>query len=115
MPESSLTLSPAAFLHIESSDGQHKARIDVYEARRALEEACRQPNDGLRNDAILNWLSGKLQVAREQLAENMALEFNDCIAAVVERLNEERKKKAERTASSPASTPDCQPPSQTGP
>lgn len=117
MSEPSLTLSPPAVMHLKFRHGEtdHTARIDVYEARRVLEEADRKPNEALRIDHILSWLAVELQIGREALAENMALEFNDCIAGIVARLNEDRKKKAASTACWPDSTPASQPASETGP
>lgn len=110
-----LQLSPPAFLHLQSSDGSKQAKLDVYAARRMLEEAERQPTPEAHNKAILDWLAGKLQCERDSLAENMAIELNDCIVKLVEKLNSERQKKTEQTASSLTFIPESPTPSATGP
>lgn len=115
MHETSLNLSPPAYIALRSPDAEAPVRIDVYEARRALDDACRKPTDALRWAAVLDYLAEKLSVPRESLAENMALEFNDCIVAVIERLNEERKKKQQSIASSLTCTPESPPTSAPGP
>lgn len=113
MPQFALTLSEPAV--VELTIGGKLATIDVYEARRALEAANNSPTDDAKWGKVLDWLAEKTGVARDQLAVNMALEFNDCISALVARLNEDRKKKIESIASLPASIPASPPTSATGP
>jgi hypothetical protein len=98
MYESTLNLSPPAFLTLTSASGTTPARIDVYEARRALEDANRKPSEAQKWAAVLDYIAGKLSVPRESLAESTALEFNDAIVRLVGKLNEERQKKTEQTA-----------------
>lgn len=113
MYEATLQLSPPAFLTLQSPGGSKSARVDVYEARRALDDARRQPTEATHHGAILKYLAGKMEVAVDTLAENQALLFNDTIVLLVEKLNEERKKKAASTVASLTSTPES--PATTGP
>lgn len=115
MTEATLTLSAPAWLNLATADGQHKARVDVYEARRVLDDAEKQPNETLRQNAILNWLAKKLEVARDDIAENMAMEVNDAIVRIVIRLNEQRQKKTEQIASSLTFTPESPATTEPGP
>jgi hypothetical protein len=106
MHTATLQLSPPAFLTLQSADGGPTVKVDVYEARRALDDARRQPTEERHHAAILAYLAGKLGVGPETLAENMALEFNDCVVTLVETLNEERKKKQESIRCSLQFTPE---------
>lgn len=91
------------------------ATIDVYEARRVLEAANNSPTEDAKWGKVLDWLAQKMGVARDRLAENMALEFNDAVAAIVARLNEERKKKVASIACSPDSIPASPATTEAGP
>lgn len=115
MHTATLQLSPPAFLTLQSADGANVAQIDVYEARRALDDARRQPSEDKHHAAILKYLAAKLDVTADALAENMALEFNDTIVLLVEKLNEERKKKALQTVSSLTCTPESPMATEPGP
>ena len=98
--ETTLQLSQPAFLKLQSAEGK-ECRIDVYEARRLLDDAGRQPTEAMRQAHVLKYVADKLQVDRESLAENMALEFNDTIVRIIERLNSERQKKTASIAGWP--------------
>lgn len=115
MPETIFQLSPPALLTLQTPDGAKQVKIDVYEARRALDDAGKQPSEDMRQNAILQWLAKKLGVDRTTLAENMALEFNDAIVRLVVRLNEDRQKKTEQIASSLTFTPESPATSEHGP
>lgn len=115
MSEPIFQLSPPAMLTLQTPDGAKQVKIDVYEARRLLEDAGKQPSEGLKQNAILQWLAKKLEVDRTALAENMALEFNDAIVRLVVRLNEERQKKTEQIASSLTFTPESPATTELGP
>jgi hypothetical protein len=115
MYESTLNLSPPAFLTLTSASGTTPARIDVYEARRALEDANRKPSEAQKWAAVLDYIAGKLSVPRESLAESTALEFNDAIVRLVGRLNEERQKKTEQIAASLSCTPESPATTEPGP
>lgn len=92
MIEIPFTLPEPAFLLLQSADGRATARVDVYEARRVLLEAEKLP-DADRWATILEWLEQQLGVSASSLPENIALDFNNLVVAVVNRLDEERKKK----------------------
>lgn len=113
MPHFSLTLSEPAVVDLLIAG--RSVAIDVYEARRALEAANNSPTDDAKWGKVLDWLAEKTGAPRGQLAVNMALEFNDAISALVARLNEDRKKKVESIACSPASIPASLETSATGP
>lgn len=104
-----LHLSPPAFLSItaQSPDGNAlEVNIDVYEARRVLEQAERNTDSEAKRWAVvLDWLASKTAVAREKWSESQAIEFNDTVSEIVSSLNDERKKKAAQIASSPESIP----------
>ncbi len=104
-----LNLSPPAFLQIaaHSPDGNSlEVNIDVYEARRILEQAERNTDSEAKRWAVvLDWLATKTAIAREKWSESQAIEFNDTVSEIVATLNDERKKKAAQIASSPAVIP----------
>lgn len=100
MNTATLQLSPPAYLNVQSPDGEKSAKFDVYEARRMLEDAGRSPTEDARENTILKYLAGKLDVPQESMAKSTALEFNDAIVALVKRLNEERQKKTLQMLSS---------------
>lgn len=115
MYTATLQLSPPAFLHLQSSDGSKQAKLDVYAVRRMLQDAERQPTQELHHDAILKFIADALDCDRYTLAENMALEVNDSVVLLITKLNSERQKKTEQTASSLTFTPESLTPSATGP
>ncbi len=97
MSETTLKLSQPAWLTLETNEG-HSTKIDVYEARRMLEQAQKQPNEELRWKMVLDWLATKLTADRESMAENMAIDFHEAICAKVVSLAVDRKKKIESIA-----------------
>lgn len=100
---------------VEGADPK-EVLIDVYAARRMLEQAAKQPSEEDRYRTIMQWIAQQCQVPVLSLAENMALEFNDMVTAVVIQLNSVRSKKSESIASSLTSIPESQttlPPGQT--
>jgi len=96
-------LAPSAFMVLESADGSARARIDIYEARRLIETAFKKPDESSRWALVKEWLSKKLGVPIEQIAESTALEFNDLICKRVADLNKERSIKVSGTAALPTS------------
>lgn len=86
MDDYKLKLSPPAFIVVETSDGSKSARIDVYKARRFLEEASKQANEEQRWVTVTKWLADKLAVQPDELAENVAWEFHECVAALVQKI-----------------------------
>jgi hypothetical protein len=115
MYESSYTLTAPAYVTIRTHCGSKEARLDVYKARRVLDDAERKPSEELRWAAILSYLSTALNVPQDELAESSALEFHEVIVTIVSKLNEERKKKAASIACSLTSTPASPPATATGP
>lgn len=89
MEEYTLKLSKPAFINLETEDGSHKARIDVYQARRFLEEAAKQPSEEKRWSVVTNWLATQLGCEPKQLAENLAWEFHECVAAITKEVREQ--------------------------
>lgn len=102
-------LSPPAFVYLESPDGTKRERIDLYKARRMLEEAGKQPTEQARCDLILKWIADKLQLEFNDLAESMAVEFNNFVCKEVERVKEQLSKKLGETAYSQQSIPESRP------
>lgn len=100
-----MVMAPPVVLDVESADGKTKARIDVYEARRMLEEAAKEVTETARWFRVRLWLANRLETMPELLAESTAIEFNNTVMAIVDRVNEERKKKVESIVSSPQPIP----------
>lgn len=100
MEEYALKLSKPAVIRLETADGSHMARVDVYQARRFLEEAAKQPSEEKRWQAVTNWLAGKLGCSPEQLAENLAWEFHECVAAITKEVREQITGKSSSIVSS---------------
>jgi hypothetical protein len=115
MHYATLQLNTPAVITVQTADGSATAQIDVYQARRMLEDAGRKPSDEAKWAHVLAYLADKLGVPREELAESNAIELNDAIIALVLRLNGERQKKTEQIACSLTSTPESRPATATGP
>lgn len=113
-PVTTIKLSAPATVLVTTSTGEHSASIDVYEATRMLRDAAKQPNELAQFQVILSWLASKLGVKKEQLAENIALDFNDMVVAVAKELNEARKKNCASIVSSLLSTQESLPTTPTG-
>lgn len=109
-----LQLNQPAWLTLRSPDGLTEAKIDVYKARRLLEEAEKQPSEELRWKVIIKFLGEQLNVNGDTLAESSAIEFHECINRAVIALNDERKKRLSNIASLPDSTPASQTTSEPG-
>lgn len=92
-----LKLSEPAYIVLATADGD-ECRVDAYEARRMLAAAQQKP-EAEQLATILDWLAERLGCDRAAMGENQALDFNDLIVEVVNRLNVERKKKRESIAS----------------
>lgn len=88
-----LKLSQPEFLVLQSPDGSTKVNVDIFEARRKLEEAQQQPTQELRWKMVLEYLAERLHMKPDSLAENMALEFYECIQRCVIKSLDDRKKK----------------------
>lgn len=104
----SLHLSPPAVLNVKAvKDGVAvEVDIDVYEARRVIEQAERNTDSEAKRWAmVLDWLAAKTGIERNKFSESQAIEFNDTVAEIVFTLTDERKKKVAQIASSPESTP----------
>jgi len=115
MHEFNFALSEPAFIRLDLPGGAPPVRIDVYEARRAMEHAQNNPDEARRHAAILDWLAGKLGVPRDSLAESQAVEFSNLVVHVVGQVAESRKKKLGSIACSPGSTQESPATSANGP
>ena len=87
-----LQLSKPEFLTLKSPDGNTGAKIDIFEARRMLETAEKEPTEKDRVNKVLDYLANKLTLDKNDLAENMAYEFQDAINRCVISSLETRKK-----------------------
>lgn len=75
--------------------GTTEVKIDIFEARRMLVEANKQPNEQLKWKHIREWLASKLGVPNEMLAESNALEFNNMVLRVADKFVENLSKNIE--------------------
>lgn len=89
-PIASLKFSKPAYVRLELED--KTIDVDVYKARRVLELADKQPTYEARWEYLETWLKKQFGIEEEgkRLAENILYEFNDLIASVIVKLNEER-------------------------
>lgn len=99
-----LQLSKPEFLTLKSPDGNTGIKIDIFEARRMLETAEKKPTEKDRVTEVLSYLAEKLSLNKDDLAENMAYEFQDAINRCVIASLESRKKRLAQIVSSPGST-----------
>lgn len=94
-----------AYIRIETEDGL-TARVDVYAARRMLELADKQPDYDSKWQYIETWLLEQLKASNTKdlsgykIAQNILIEFNDSICALVIHLNKERQSKIDGMLSS---------------
>lgn len=109
-----LKIVEPVFVTLESPDGNHSKRYDVYAIRRILQEAEKKPNDEQRWNHVLEWLAKEWEVERSSLAENMAIHLNNAVMELVQSVNKELAKNVFTSASSPASTPDSPPEPKNG-
>jgi head-tail adaptor len=105
-PLAEIELGPPAFVTVKWQGKQ--ADIDVYAARRMLEQAEKESagDEGRCNKAVLQWLAEQTDCNQEEMAESTAIDFRNHICAIVARLNEERKKKVTSIVASLGSTPE---------
>lgn len=96
--EFTLILDAPAFVRISTADGSKSVEIDVYTARRILAEAESKPTEEERWQTVMGYLAAKLECDQSSLSESVALGFNNYVCAIVNTLDEERKKKAESIA-----------------
>lgn len=83
-------LSKPAYITIETEAGQ-SVKIDVYKARRVLEQSDKQPSEEAKWEYVGNWLKEQLNIPKEvTLAWNQVIEFNDLVVQLVIKLNQER-------------------------
>lgn len=112
--ENILRVVPPAFVTLESPDGQHVYRADLYVVRRMLYDAEKKPSQEERFNYILDWLAEKWKVERDTLSENMAIHLNNVVMELVEEKNKEIAKGNFTNASLPTSTPEYQKTSPAG-
>jgi len=96
-----LHLSKPEFLTLTTPDGETSVKVDIFEARRMLEKAQQQPTQSGRVRFIIDYLAEKLSLSNSDLAENMALEFTECINRCIIKSLDDRKKKLEAIVSLP--------------
>ena len=115
MTETTLTLSPPAFLTLTTPDGERKAKLDVYETRRALESFDKQPSEELRMAAANKYIAAKLSIEPADLADSNVFELYEVVNLLIAKLGEERKKKLASIACSPPPTPESPATTDPGP
>jgi hypothetical protein len=84
---------------LESPDGSKEVKIDVYEAFRMLQNLEKLPSEDAKWKKILEWLSKKLDIPEEDLAENMAIAFQNAIIELVEKSSDKLSKQFFSTVS----------------
>lgn len=99
-----LQLSAPAVLTLKSPDGSKVTKIDVYDARRMLEEAEKEPSQEARWLKVARYIADKLNIDPTELAESSAVEFHEHINRIVLIKNSERKKKLDEIVAWPDST-----------
>lgn len=114
MAEHVLRLPEPLFITLQSPDGATKFNIDVFVARRMLNDAEKQPTEEARWGKVLTWLGEKLSIQPELLAENMAIVFNNAVMELHNRVVPELKKEHFKTASLGESIPASQEAIQNG-
>lgn len=68
--------------------GNTEVKIDIFEARRMLVDASKQPTEQAKWKHIRDWLATKLGIPSEMLAESNALEFNNMVLSVADKFVE---------------------------
>lgn len=110
-----LKLNEPCFLKLTSPDGTTSVSVDVYVARRVLEEAEKEPTEEMRWKRVISFIAEQLKIEPALLAESTALEFHECINRIVIRNNADRKKKLQSIVALPDSTPASPTTSDPGP
>ena len=104
MIEIPFSLPEPAYLLLQSADGSAKARVDVYEARRMLLEA-QNLGEADRWATVQEWIEQQLSVDPGSITENIAIDFNNLVVDVANKLDDDRKKKLASIAFLRPSTP----------
>lgn len=70
-------------LKVSLPDGSKFANVDLYEAWRFLSDvADRKPDQEQKWECIRTWLSKKLEVSYEEIAENQARQFSEVVYGI---------------------------------
>ena len=82
-----------SLIDIESSDGNHKASVDLYDAWFVVDEAFKSPTQEARWDKIRNWIASKLGCGADQVSTTFCVEFNNFIQERGKHRQEQTKNK----------------------